>query len=52
MSSPRCPECEEEMEEVVGFSDYFWCRECHLTKKLEKNTKIKDPQKSSEKLKV
>jgi len=23
------------MEEVVGFSGYVWCRDCHITKKIE-----------------
>ncbi|MFO7793312.1 MAG: hypothetical protein R6W73_10115 [Candidatus Saliniplasma sp.] len=23
------------MEEVVGFPGYIWCRDCHITKKVE-----------------
>ena len=35
MHSKNCPECGEEMEEVVGFEGYVWCRDCHVTKKVQ-----------------
>jgi|GEM_PF-3511735 len=35
MSTTTCPDCGKEMEEVVGFSGYVWCRDCHITKKIE-----------------
>ena len=35
MGSRKCPNCGDEMEEVIGFKNYIWCRDCHITKKLE-----------------
>lgn len=35
MHSLVCPKCDEEMEEVVDFPGYVWCRECHITKKVD-----------------
>jgi len=52
MSSPKCPECGKEMEEVVGFSGYVWCRDCHITEKIDEISDPKSPQDSSEKLKI
>ncbi|MGM0509627.1 MAG: hypothetical protein ACQESD_00670 [Thermoplasmatota archaeon] len=34
MCSINCPNCEEEMEKVVGFPGYVWCRDCHVTKEV------------------
>ena len=57
MSSPTCTNCGKEMEEVVGFSGYVWCRECHITEKVEDecNEDIHDEEKiqsSSKELKI
>ncbi len=32
-----CPRCEKEMEKVVGFPGYHWCRDCHITKKADED---------------
>ncbi|MFW5952814.1 MAG: hypothetical protein ACOCSJ_01485 [Candidatus Natronoplasma sp.] len=52
MSSQLCPECGKEMEEVVGFSGYVWCRECHITEKVEEDGDTKEAHTSSEKVKT
>ncbi|MEF8835435.1 MAG: hypothetical protein V5A76_04695 [Candidatus Thermoplasmatota archaeon] len=52
MPSPKCPECGKEMEEVVGFSGYVWCRDCHITKKVDEDQDTKDAQESSKKVKT
>lgn len=38
MPSYRCPNCGDEMEEVVGFPGYVWCRDCHITKQVEEDS--------------
>lgn len=35
MSFKSCEECGKEMERVIGFPGYVWCRDCHITKKVE-----------------
>ncbi|MBS3782393.1 MAG: hypothetical protein KGY68_07300 [Candidatus Thermoplasmatota archaeon] len=52
MSSHSCPECGKEMEEVVGFSGYGWCRDCHITKKVETEGDEEKVQSSSGELKT
>ncbi|MGM0405883.1 MAG: hypothetical protein ACQEQM_07065 [Thermoplasmatota archaeon] len=33
----QCGKCGKEMEKVVGFPGYVWCRDCHITKKVKKD---------------
>ncbi len=47
MCSINCPKCEEEMEEVIGFPGYVWCRDCHVTKEVDEMKT--DPDKNSNK---
>lgn len=42
----NCPECGEQMEEVVGFDGYVWCRECHITKNVEED--VEEEERPSE----
>ncbi|MFW6040798.1 MAG: hypothetical protein ACOC85_03075 [Thermoplasmatota archaeon] len=35
MEHEKCPKCEGEMEKVVGFDGYIWCRNCHITKNID-----------------
>jgi len=52
MSSKVCPNCGKEMEEVVGFAGYVWCRDCHITKKIETESDKEPKISSSEKFKT
>ncbi len=36
MSFKCCEKCGKEMEKVVGFPGYVWCRDCHITEKVDK----------------
>ncbi len=42
MHSINCPKCGEEMEKVIGFPGYVWCRDCHITKKVEECNSVED----------
>lgn len=42
MHSGDCPNCGKEMEKVVGFEGYIWCRDCHITKKVGKGEEEND----------
>ncbi len=52
MCSTVCPNCGKEMEEVVGFAGYVWCRDCHITEKIENESDEKRNISSSKKFKT
>ncbi|MFP4185843.1 MAG: hypothetical protein ACLFSM_06525 [Thermoplasmata archaeon] len=52
MSSRRCPDCGKEMEDVVGFSGYVWCRDCHITENIDDDREVEETEECSEEIKA